>query len=559
MSSPHSRAGAPRWAGAAIAVLVLVTGVLVPPPAARAASDALGLVSLAGSPFSPNGDSSRETLRLTATLARAARLTLSVGDFDGRIVRTLARAVSYPAGRYGWTWNGRDDAARLVPDGTYTFRLEAVDSSGAAAVAERTATKAAFVVYAPRPGAITVVINPGHGKPDPGAYYGGYREADFNLDISLRLRAMLQGAGVHVVMTRTTDAEVNGGHVDVTSDGVVGQRDELAMRNDIANRARADVLVTVMNNAYGCQCVRGTETYTNGDRGWTPQGTRLAQLIQSEHLSQLAQYRSTAWYPIDRGVRLYDFYVMRPYDPGIIPRPALMPSVLTESLFMDHPNELAVLANPRVRESLAVAYYNGLARYLNERPLGLRYSLIAAPRSVTSDQASARFAYSLTNRGVAAARDWILELRYVPAVPLYDGSAEPGTLLASAPVPDGLAAGVTTTLTLDGVPAPPPGEWLVKADVRLPDGTSLSEHGVVPLQVPLSVTSSETPAPTDSAPPSDPATLPSSGGAARGLTHEDGDGSGPLTRRYITRWFPPTEDGPGGWRGVLDFPPDHDE
>lgn len=58
------------------------------------------------------------------------------------------------------------------------------------------------------PGALsgrTVIIDPGHGGFDPGAVRNGVMEKDLVLDVSLRLRRMLEEAGATVLMTRETD------------------------------------------------------------------------------------------------------------------------------------------------------------------------------------------------------------------------------------------------------------------------------------------------------------------------------------------------------------------
>lgn len=51
----------------------------------------------------------------------------------------------------------------------------------------------------------TVIIDPGHGGRDPGAVRNGIQEKDLVLDVSLRLRRMLEQAGATVLMTRETD------------------------------------------------------------------------------------------------------------------------------------------------------------------------------------------------------------------------------------------------------------------------------------------------------------------------------------------------------------------
>ena len=51
----------------------------------------------------------------------------------------------------------------------------------------------------------TVIIDPGHGGRDPGAVRNGVRESELVLDISFRLKRMLEEAGAVVLMTRETD------------------------------------------------------------------------------------------------------------------------------------------------------------------------------------------------------------------------------------------------------------------------------------------------------------------------------------------------------------------
>ena len=55
-------------------------------------------------------------------------------------------------------------------------------------------------------GAFKIAIDPGHGGTDPGAVGCDLEEAAVNLDISLKLRDELVGAGQTVVLTRSTDA-----------------------------------------------------------------------------------------------------------------------------------------------------------------------------------------------------------------------------------------------------------------------------------------------------------------------------------------------------------------
>lgn len=71
---------------------------------------------------------------------------------------------------------------------------------------------------------------------------------------------------------------------------------------------------------------------------------------------------------------------------------------------------------------------------------------------------------------------------------LYDGSGAPGSLVGSIAIPDGLLPGQSVDLLVPGVAPPTAGDWLIKTDVRLADGTSFADQGIVPLQLPLTTT-----------------------------------------------------------------------
>lgn len=385
--------------------------------------------------------------------------------------------------------------------------VAAVGSSAAPAVSAASSPSGLRAIYPAAPGSIVVAINAGHGDPDPGAVHGGYREADLNLKIAKRLRRMLEAAGVSVVMIRTSDTHANVPAVDRDGDGDIDHDDELIARIDIANEARPDLDVTVMNNAFSDPSVRGTETFTSEVRSWTPEGVALAKAIQAAHLRRLAAFATPSWQPIDRGVKFHPFSSMEPYSKHM-PRPTLMPSVLVELLFMSNPTELGVLVKPSVLTALTAAYYDGIARWLNHRAYGLRYDLSNVPTSAPAG-GTAAVDLHLTNRGNRSSKGWVLEARIVPAVPYYDGSPVRGTLVAQTPLSDGLAPGASLDVSMPDIPMPASnGEWLVKFDVRLPGGGSLGDHGVVGPQIRIT---------TDGAAPTSAGAAPAAASGSAGL------------------------------------------
>jgi N-acetylmuramoyl-L-alanine amidase len=488
-----------RWSSRAVNALLLTAGLIAWAPAVTAAGSPIASAHVKGTPFHPTTGQVPRSSTLIADLMRPAQLTVRVLDAAGNRVRTLERGVTHQPGRLRFTWNGRTASGAEVVNGGYRFSLDALEA-GTSFHSELSTTKASFAIYPANPGAIVVAIDAGHGSPDSGAYYGHKRESDFNLDISQRIQAMLAGARVGVVLVRPVDRWLNVPEIDRNGDGRVDRTDDLQARLDLVNPLRADLMTIVMNNAYGCHCAHGTETFTHPSRTWTPEALELGRLMQEEHIRLLQRYRGIGGFvPTDRGARTSDRYdETRPYAPGQTPRPSSMVTVLVESMFMDQAPELTLLSRPDVRQTIAEAYYNAIARYLNARDYGLRYDVVSAPTDV-APRAPMSIEVKLTNRGRLTARGWKLRLGAVrppapvggeqqPDVP-YDGSGALGKQLTRVAVPT-LAPGASATVRFH-VPAPAGGgPWILKADVALPNDTFISARGVSMLQMPLTVSGS---------------------------------------------------------------------
>jgi len=130
-----------------------------------------------------------------------------------------------------------------------------------------------------------VVIDPGHGGPDPGAIgIGGIYEKEIVLDISLQAARLLENQGIQVVLTRQADVDLG-----------------LQPRVEIANRARADLFVSIHANAISMSRpeVNGIETYHVAG---SESGQRLAASIQQQLLTSTGMR--------DRGVKRARFYVL---------------------------------------------------------------------------------------------------------------------------------------------------------------------------------------------------------------------------------------------------------
>ena len=193
----------------------------------------------------------------------------------------------------------------------------------------RTPVNAAGLPSVPR-GKYRVVIDPGHGGPDPGAVgIRGIRESEIVLDISLQVARLLEAKGVQVTMTRTAEVDV-----------------DLPPRVSIANRVGANAFVSIHANAISMARpdVNGIETFYYSDR----RSARLAAHLQQQMLNVSPGSPN-------RGVKRGRFFVIRR---------TTMPAALVEMGFVTGNIDSPRLATSAHRQRLALAIANGILDYL---------------------------------------------------------------------------------------------------------------------------------------------------------------------------------------------------
>ena len=182
-------------------------------------------------------------------------------------------------------------------------------------------TRAAPMPEGSRP-TTTIVIDAGHGGHDRGGIAGQrVSEAQMNLDVAQRLKAVLQASGYRVVMTRDSDVFI-----------------PLGMRVAIANSYRDAIFVCIHFNATSRRSASGIETYF-----YSSQSLALASAIH---------YYVAGGAPSgNRGVRRRGFYVLRN---------TRIPSVLVECGFLTNPTEASYAQNSSYRQKLALEIAHGV-------------------------------------------------------------------------------------------------------------------------------------------------------------------------------------------------------
>ena len=140
----------------------------------------------------------------------------------------------------------------------------------------------------------TVFIDAGHGGIDPGGTghaQGGapVTESAVNLAVAMDAMKLLTGDGYRVVVSRTgptTVQRLRPGDTDGRLLSVEGAQDDIAARDECANRARAGLLLGIYMNA-GSPGEAGSVTAYDAVRPFSARSLRLANLLQSDVLAKL--------------------------------------------------------------------------------------------------------------------------------------------------------------------------------------------------------------------------------------------------------------------------------
>ena len=172
----------------------------------------------------------------------------------------------------------------------------------------------------------TVIIDPGHGGKDKGAYWYGISEKTLTLDVAKKVEALLRSKGIKVLMTRKSDQYVS-----------------IQDRASIANNHSDAIFVSIHFNAHNNSSVKGIETFYLSSKG-----KKLASSIQS----RLARRINTR----NRGSKKYHYAVLRKTR-GV--------AALVECGFISNRWEGNRCASNWYKEILAQEITDGITAYCN--------------------------------------------------------------------------------------------------------------------------------------------------------------------------------------------------
>ncbi|MBB5056901.1 N-acetylmuramoyl-L-alanine amidase [Granulicella aggregans] len=214
-----------------------------------------------------------------------------------------------------------------------------------------------------------IVIDAGHGGHDSGTLGAdGIEEKDVVLDVALRLGKLLhERLGAEIVYTRSDDTFI-----------------PLETRTAIANKAQADLFISVHANSSPDASARGVETYylnftTSPDALQTAARENAVSNQSIHQLSDLVK-KITLRDKIDESREFASDVEASLYSglakgndglknrgvkkaPFVVLIGANMPSILAEISFVTNPRDAEQLQRPEYRERVAESLYQGVARY----------------------------------------------------------------------------------------------------------------------------------------------------------------------------------------------------
>jgi len=229
-------------------------------------------------------------------------------------------------------------------------------------------------------GRFILVIDAGHGGKDPGAVNGKNQEKTINLNIALKMGKLIEDncKNVKVIYTRKTDVFV-----------------ELYKRADIANKAGADMFISIHTNSAKSKSANGAETYLLGVEdsrtsanlnaaleenkaillendyqthyeGYdpnSPESMIIFEFMQNEYQKESLKMASftqdqmvkSAHRP-DRGVHQAGYLVLWK---------STMPSILIELGFISNDSECKYLVSQKGIDEMSQSLYKAFSEYLD--------------------------------------------------------------------------------------------------------------------------------------------------------------------------------------------------
>lgn len=181
-----------------------------------------------------------------------------------------------------------------------------------------------------------IVIDPGHGGEDPGKVgVNDILEKDINLQISMKVRDLLEEVGITVVMTREDDKVPD------------RKKEDLGDRVELINKTNPTLALCIHQNSYTTPDIFGAQVFYHTK---TEDAEDVATLVQ-EALRTIDPNNK-------REIKENDTYYMLKFSE--------VPTIIVECGFLTNPTEAQKLTTEEYQDEVAFAICEGIVKWLDK-------------------------------------------------------------------------------------------------------------------------------------------------------------------------------------------------
>lgn len=189
---------------------------------------------------------------------------------------------------------------------------------------------------------LKIVVDAGHGGIDGGVVgKNGAKESDLNLQISLKLKDVLEETGFDVTLTRKTAAGLYG----IATKGF--KKRDMLKRKEIIEKAAPDLVLSIHQNFYSSSATRGGQVFYDKQN---EQSKTLAVCLQTQLNDLYAKQGVKA-----RSEKSGEYYMLQctPY-----------PTVIVECGFLSNAKDESLLKSNDFKTKLCRSITAGVLSYL---------------------------------------------------------------------------------------------------------------------------------------------------------------------------------------------------
>ena len=193
------------------------------------------------------------------------------------------------------------------------------------------------------PEELVVMIDPGHGGTDPGKVaVNGIVEKDINLIIARKLKALLEGQGIEVLMTRETDEMLS------KENSKNKKQEDMKARVELINEELPELVISIHQNSYSDEKVSGAQVFYHEE---SVEGKAAAEIMQKAFLELDADNHRQS-----KGNT--DYYLLKHTE---------VPVIIVECGFLSNPQEAELLKGEEYQNRLAEVMTSGIVTYLERK------------------------------------------------------------------------------------------------------------------------------------------------------------------------------------------------